>query len=200
MAARRRGRSARGDGHRHRRLRHEQRRRDRRWPNGAASTSSSRTTTGSRPCCRRPSRSSTRTAPDSTYPDRRLAGSGVAFKIAQLLLARLPGGPAAALELADLATIGTVADVAPIVGENRAIARLGLERLRTSPRPGIAALLERARVAPADVDLETIAFAHRAAAQRRRTGGGGPRGRPPAARRGSGRGRGTRRRARGRQP
>ena len=71
----------------------------------------------------------------------------------------MPGGAAAALDLADLATIGTVADVAPIVGENRAIARLGLERLRTDPRPGIAALLERARIAPAAVDLDTIAFA-----------------------------------------
>jgi len=97
--------------------------------------------------------------PDSTYPDRRLAGSGVAFKIAQLLLADEPGGPAAALDLADLATIGTVADVAPVVGENRSIARLGLERLRRAPRPGIAALLERAGVAPAAVDLETVAFA-----------------------------------------
>src|SRR4029079_18472062 len=56
--------------------------------------------------------------PDSDYPDDRLAGSGGAFKIAQLRLADLPGGPAAALALADLATIGTVADVAPIVGEN----------------------------------------------------------------------------------
>jgi single-stranded-DNA-specific exonuclease len=97
--------------------------------------------------------------PDSTYPDRRLAGSGVAFKVAQLLLADEPGGPAAALDLADLATIGSVADVAPVVGENRAIARLGLERLRRAPRPGIAALLERARVAPEAVDLETVAFA-----------------------------------------
>jgi single-stranded-DNA-specific exonuclease len=96
---------------------------------------------------------------DATYPDRRLAGSGVAFKIAQLLLADLPGGPAAALELADLATIGTVADVAPIVGENRAIARLGLDRLRRRPRPGVAALLERARVDPAGADLETVSFA-----------------------------------------
>jgi single-stranded-DNA-specific exonuclease len=96
---------------------------------------------------------------DSTYPDDRLAGSGVAFKVAQLLLADEPGGPGFALGLADLATIGTVADVAPIVGENRAIARLGLEILRGTPRPGIAALLERARVAPADVDLDTIAFA-----------------------------------------
>jgi single-stranded-DNA-specific exonuclease len=40
---------------------------------------------------------------DSTYPERKLAGSGVAFKLAQLLLADEPGGPAAALELADLA-------------------------------------------------------------------------------------------------
>ena len=97
--------------------------------------------------------------PDSIYPDRRLAGSGVAFKVAQLLLADEPGGRSAALDLSDLATIGTVADVAPIVGENRAIARLGLERLRGAPRPGIAALLERARVAPAAIDLETVAFA-----------------------------------------
>lgn len=96
---------------------------------------------------------------DSAYPDSRLAGSGIAFKVAQLLLADVPGGPEAALELTDLATIGTVADVAPIVGENRAIARLGLERLRTATRPGIAALLERAKVAPAAVDLDTIAFA-----------------------------------------
>ncbi len=97
--------------------------------------------------------------PESIYPDRRLAGSGVAFKLAQLLLADTPGGPAAALDLADLATIGSVADVAPIVGENRAIARLGLERIRREPRPGIAALLERARIAPGAVDLETVSFA-----------------------------------------
>jgi single-stranded-DNA-specific exonuclease len=96
---------------------------------------------------------------DATYPDRRLAGSGVAFKVAQLLLADEPGGPAAALDLSDLATIGSVADVAPVVGENRAIARLGLERMRRAPRPGIAALLERARIASAAVDLETVSFA-----------------------------------------
>ena len=96
---------------------------------------------------------------DSQYPDPRLAGSGVAFKIAQLLLADVPGDPGAALDLADLATIGTVADVAPIVGENRAIARLGLDRIRRNPRPGVAALLERARIDPSAVDLDTISFA-----------------------------------------
>jgi single-stranded-DNA-specific exonuclease len=97
--------------------------------------------------------------PDSVYPDRRLAGSGVAFKVAQLVLAEVSGGPAAALALADLATIGTVADVAPILGENRAIAQLGLAVMGAAPRPGIAALLSRAGVAPAAVDLETVAFA-----------------------------------------
>ncbi len=51
-----------------------------------------------------------------------------------------------------------MSDVAPILGENRAIAQLGLERLRTNPRPGIAALLAAARVAPAAVDLETVGF------------------------------------------
>lgn len=95
---------------------------------------------------------------DAEYPDRRLAGSGVAFKLAQLLLEAEPDGPRAALELADLAMIGTVADVAPILGENRAIARLGLERLRAGPRAGLAALLVRAGVVPASVDLETVGF------------------------------------------
>jgi single-stranded-DNA-specific exonuclease len=96
---------------------------------------------------------------DSPYPDRRLAGSGVAFKLAQLLLADEPRAGPAAADLADLATIGSVADVAPMLGENRAIARIGLERMRREPRPGIAALLARARIVPATVDLETVAFA-----------------------------------------
>jgi len=98
---------------------------------------------------------------DAAYPDRRLAGSGVALKIASLLLARLGGIPAdlTTSDLADLAMIGTVADVAPVLGENRAIARLGLERIRRDPRPGIAALLAAAGVAPAEATLETVGFA-----------------------------------------
>jgi single-stranded-DNA-specific exonuclease len=98
--------------------------------------------------------------PGAAYPDRRLAGSGVALKVAALLLEALAGIPAATTvaDLADLATIGTVADVAPILGENRSIARLGLERLRSAPRPGIAALLASAGADPATTTLETIAF------------------------------------------
>jgi single-stranded-DNA-specific exonuclease len=90
--------------------------------------------------------------PDAAYPDRRLAGSGVAFTLARLLLGD------AALGLVDLAAIGSVADVAPVLGENRAIVRLGLARIREAARPGIAALLAAAGIAPAEVDLETLSF------------------------------------------
>jgi single-stranded-DNA-specific exonuclease len=96
--------------------------------------------------------------PDSQYPEPGLSGSGVAFKLGQLLLAGEAGGPAEALDLADLAIIGTVADVAPVLGENRSIARLGLERLRSQPRSGLAALLRRAGRAAAELDLEDVGF------------------------------------------
>jgi single-stranded-DNA-specific exonuclease len=96
---------------------------------------------------------------DSRYPERRLAGSGVAFKLAQLLLADEPGGPEAALGLADLATIGSIADLVPILGETRAIVRLGLALIAARPRPGIAALLASASVSPTASDVETLSFA-----------------------------------------
>jgi single-stranded-DNA-specific exonuclease len=111
---------------------------------------------------------------DSVYPERQLTGSGVAWKFAHLLVAGLgapdglagdagPGAtrplPPAVLELVDLALIGTVADVAPILGENRSIARLGLARLRTGGRPGIAALLERAGISRERLDLDDIGYA-----------------------------------------
>ncbi len=97
--------------------------------------------------------------PDSRYPDPRLTGAGVAFKLAQLLLE--DGSPASRarwLDLADLATIGTVADVAPLLGENRAIARLGLELLRRDARPGLAALIRVAALAPDRIDAESVAY------------------------------------------
>jgi single-stranded-DNA-specific exonuclease len=89
---------------------------------------------------------------DSSYPDRHLSGAGVALKCAQLLIG------AEALEMVDLATIGTIGDVAPLVGENRSIVRLGLERMKQAPRPGIAALLEASRIERRRVSPETLAF------------------------------------------
>jgi single-stranded-DNA-specific exonuclease len=97
--------------------------------------------------------------PDSLYPERRLAGSGVAFKLAQLLLADEPRGAAAALDLVDLAAIGSIADLVPLVGETRAIVRLGLEAIAREPRPGIAALLGQVSIAASSVDVESLSFA-----------------------------------------
>jgi single-stranded-DNA-specific exonuclease len=98
--------------------------------------------------------------PDAVYPDRRLSGAGVAFKVAQLLAAELgvDGRTIDPLELADFAAIGTVADLAPVLGENRTIARLGLARLRGGAHVGLAALLERTGIVPSRADLQTIAF------------------------------------------
>jgi single-stranded-DNA-specific exonuclease len=62
-------------------------------------------------------------------------------------------------ELSDLALIGTVADVAPILGENRSIARIGLECLRGAARPGLAALIARAGLNPERLNLDDIGFA-----------------------------------------
>jgi len=75
-------------------------------------------------------------------PGLELSGVGLAFKFLQALFLRF-GRPVEELaEHLDLAAVGTVADVVPLVGENRIIVRLGLEVLRETRKPGLAALLE----------------------------------------------------------
>lgn len=85
--------------------------------------------------------------PDSGYPFSELAGVGVAFKLAWSLLSRL-GRPRQELTgLLDLVGLGTIADVVPLVDENRVLARFGLEAIRTSSRPGLRALLDKCGIA-----------------------------------------------------
>lgn len=86
-----------------------------------------------------------------------LAGVGVAFKLATAL--ENEGPEALADEYADIVALGTVADVVPLTGENRMIVKHGLELINTSPRPGIAALLNAAGCGGKEVDSTTIAFA-----------------------------------------
>ena len=78
---------------------------------------------------------------DCRYPYKDLAGVGVAFKLAAALL---DGTGIDAGTLLDLVAIGTVADIVPLTGENRALVRAGLERINSTPRAGIAALLRTA--------------------------------------------------------
>ena len=75
--------------------------------------------------------------PDCAYPFQGLAGVGVALKLAMAMGAKLE-------DYADLAALGTVADVMPLLDENRAIVSLGLEQINDLPRPGLMALLEAA--------------------------------------------------------
>jgi single-stranded-DNA-specific exonuclease len=92
---------------------------------------------------------------DCAYPDADLTGAGVAFKLASALLARR--GRSAA-DLAALAAIGTVADMAPMTGESRAIVRLGLDELAGTSRAGLRALLARAAEDPAAPTARDLAF------------------------------------------
>ena len=75
------------------------------------------------------------------YPEKVLAGVGVAFKLVQALLGERLSGRVLQSYLKVVA-IGTIADVVPLVGENRVIARFGLEGLRQPSQAGLQALLE----------------------------------------------------------
>jgi len=94
---------------------------------------------------------------DCPYPDKNLAGVGVAFKLAQALL-----GEALSDRLTEsylkLVAIGTVADVVPLVGENRVIVRFGLAGLEQPHHAGLEALLEAAGLVGRAASAGDVAF------------------------------------------
>jgi single-stranded-DNA-specific exonuclease len=92
------------------------------------------------------------------YPFPELAGAGVALKLVQGVGTRL-GMPDAWRELIDLAALGTVADIVPLLDENRALVAEGIARLRSHPRPGPAALAAVAGVDAAALEAAGIAYA-----------------------------------------
>ena len=95
--------------------------------------------------------------PDCPYPFKQLAGVGVALKLALALTPeerRLQ-----VLEAyADLAAIGTVADVMSLTGENRSIVLLGLRRLAHSPRPGLQMLIRECALEDKPITSTTIGY------------------------------------------
>ena len=93
--------------------------------------------------------------PDGGYPHKNLSGVGVAFKLA----AALCGSQEEVLEeYADMVCLGTVADVMPLQGENRVFVARGLQSLRNTRRPGIAALMAESGCAPDHVSASSIGF------------------------------------------
>lgn len=93
---------------------------------------------------------------DDPYPEKYLAGVGLAWKLAQALFARVGDSPpGSALELVAL---GTVADLAPLTGENRALVYEGLKQLRQTRRPGLLSLAKLASLNLAAVTATDIGF------------------------------------------
>jgi single-stranded-DNA-specific exonuclease len=100
--------------------------------------------------------------PGCPYPFKLLAGVGVAYKLAQGLLRRHQK-MGSVLDITedsflDLVALGTVADLVPLVGENRAMVRQGMKALNQPKRPGIAALMANASLRRGDVDATAIGF------------------------------------------
>jgi len=83
---------------------------------------------------------------DSAYPDRSLAGVGVAYKLCQSLAKRRGQAPDSLWEYLDLVAVATIADLAPLRGENRIFTRYGLRLLRETRNPGLRALLATAGI------------------------------------------------------
>ncbi len=95
--------------------------------------------------------------PGCPYPFKALAGVGVTFKLAEALL-RGRGGIERAREFLDVVALGTIADVVPLVGENRVLARLGLDRINAQPRLGLQALIEVSGLAGKRISSGQVAF------------------------------------------
>ncbi len=96
------------------------------------------------------------------YPEKELAGVGLAFKLAQALYACLADQspkPVIPLDdLLDLVAIGTVADLVPLTGENRALVRAGLKKIRTQPCQGIYSLIQVAGLQQERITAGDIGF------------------------------------------
>jgi single-stranded-DNA-specific exonuclease len=103
--------------------------------------------------------------PGSRYPFGELAGAGVAFKLAWRLATMHAGservGETMRTHLIDMlafAALGTVADIVPLEGENRAIAKFGLARLPSCPNPGVRALIEASGLDGDRIGAEKVGF------------------------------------------
>ena len=103
--------------------------------------------------------------PSCSYPFKHLCGCGVAFKLVQALASKEPFRSAlkddAQAHLQDLiqyVTLATTADIVPLVGENRTLAKLGLELMNAYPLPGIRALIETSGLSPGKITSGQIVF------------------------------------------
>ncbi|BAS31915.1 single-stranded-DNA-specific exonuclease RecJ [Dehalococcoides mccartyi] len=95
--------------------------------------------------------------PCSTYPCKELAGVGVAYKLIQALYRNL-GREDEAKDLLDLVAIGTVADIVPILDENRYLVKEGVKLLNAEPRPGLIEMAQLSRLHLGEIEPESISW------------------------------------------
>ena len=93
----------------------------------------------------------------SRYPFNELAGVGVAYKVMQALMSSL-GKEAHLDEYTDLVAIGTVADMVPLLDENRYLVRRGLQTLNGAPRLGLKEIVTRAGLSIGNLDADSITW------------------------------------------
>jgi single-stranded-DNA-specific exonuclease len=96
--------------------------------------------------------------PGDIYPEKNLAGVGLAYKLVELLF-QSEQDPLDPREYLDLVALGTVADLVPITGENRSLVRSGLEYIRHPHRQGIMALIGVSGLSPTRISTTDISFA-----------------------------------------
>ena len=92
---------------------------------------------------------------DCKYPFKHLAGVGIAYKLVKALY---EGTPHFAEDFLDLVALGTVADIAQLLGENRTLTKHGLAELTTRNRPGLKALMDVAGLGTKDISSGHIGF------------------------------------------
>ena len=97
--------------------------------------------------------------PDCTYGERYLCGVGIAFKLTQALYRAYKRPVEEELALLDLVAVGTVADIAPLLGENHTLVRLGMERLNSTRKPGLLALMQKANLHPGRIRERDVSYA-----------------------------------------
>ena len=96
--------------------------------------------------------------PDCTYSERYLCGVGIALKLTQALYRAYQRSSAEELALLDLVAVGTIADVAPLLGENHTLVHLGLQKLNETQNPGLLALVRKAGLQPGKIRERDVAY------------------------------------------
>ncbi len=95
---------------------------------------------------------------DDNYPEKNLAGVGVAYKLAAALDRKLSTSQSAIEDYLDFVALGTVADLVPLTGENRFLVRQGLELIRRPRRQGLMSLIGVSGLKPANITASDIGF------------------------------------------